>query len=109
MHAPLISKIFKFKNGDFVTPSKLFDSLIKPILTYNSEVWGTASLPSYPQNNKCSDFSNLNDLIEGVHLKFLKHCIGMNEYTSNWAVLTETGKTPLKIFIFGHKLNIGGT
>ena len=98
----LISKIFKFKNCDFVTSSKLFDSLIKPILTYNSEVWGTALLPSNPQNNKCIDFSNLNDLIEGVHLKFLKHCIGTNEYTSNWAVLTETGKTPLKIFIFGH-------
>ena len=72
---------FKFQISDFVTSSKLFDSLIKPILTYNSEVWGTALLPFNPQNNKCIDFSNLNDLIEGVHLKFLKHCIGTNEYT----------------------------
>ena len=40
----LISKIFKFKSCDFGLSCKLFDSLIKPILTYNSEVWGVSSL-----------------------------------------------------------------
>ena len=48
------------------------------------------------------DFTKLNNLIENIHLKFLKHCCGTDESSSNWGILSETGRQPLMIFVFQH-------
>ena len=42
----------------------------------------------------------MSNTIEGVHFKFLKHNLGLNEYVSNWGVLSESGRKPIRIFIF---------
>ena len=42
----------------------------------------------------------MSNTIEGVHFKFLKHNLGGNEYVSNRVVLSESGRRPIKMFIF---------
>ena len=50
-------------NRDIVTTLSLYDSLIKPILTYASDFWGSLKLPN-------------NNPIEVLHMKVLKTDIG---------------------------------
>ena len=72
----------------------LFDTLVVPILTYGSEVWG---------------FENI-ELIERVHLKFLKLVSGLRNSTPSFMVYGELGRQPIYIKIykrmitFWHKL-----
>ena len=63
---------------------KLFDSLIIPIITYCSEIWGI--------------FSNFKDSepFEKLHLKFIKEILGVHCKTSNDACRAELGRIPLK-------------
>ena len=63
---------------------KLFDTLISPILTYCSEIWGV--------------FSNLKDSepFEKLHLKFMKEILGVHCKASNDACRAELGRLPLK-------------
>jgi hypothetical protein len=71
---------------------KIFDSIISPILLYNSEVWGT-----YVKN----DFNNWDKLpIEKVHLKFCKIYLAVSRKASNIAPRAELGKLPLIINVF---------
>lgn len=60
---------------------KLFDSMILPILTYGSEIWG---------------FHDSKD-IERVHLKFLKQLLGVHSQTCNNAIYGELGRVPLSV------------
>ena len=62
---------------------ELFDTLIMPILTYGCEVWG---------------FENLN-IIEKLHLKYLKYILGVQMSTTTCMVLGETGRFPVNITI----------
>ena len=63
---------------------KLFDTLIIPIITYCSEIWGI--------------FSNFKDSepFEKLHLKFIKEILGVHCKTSNDACRAELGRIPLK-------------
>ena len=71
---------------------KIFNSMISPILLYNSEIWG-----AYLKN----DFSNWDKLpIEKVHLRFCKMYLGVGKKASNSASRGELGKFPLLINIF---------
>ena len=58
----------------------MFDKLILPILKYGSEVWG------------------LNDgtKLEGIHIHFCKHILGVRGQTQNNFVYGELGRTSLK-------------
>ena len=67
-----------------ITPLNLYDSLIKPILTYASDFWGCLKLP---QSNP----------IEILHMKVLKQILGVQKQTANLGVLLELGRTPLDI------------
>jgi hypothetical protein len=58
---------------------QLFDAMVKPILLYGSEVWG---------------FKNI-DIIEKVHLKFLKIILSLNKSTTTSMVYGELGRYPL--------------
>ena len=90
------------KNLDFhklspKTATKIFDSIISPILLYNSEIWG-----AYEKNdlNKWD-----NSETEKFHLRFCKLYLGVNRRASNVACRSELGKYPLLITIKKNILN----
>ena len=62
---------------------ELFNKLVKPILLYGSEVWGYGNI----------------EIIERVHLKFLKHILKAKTSTPNSIIYGETGEMPLSIDI----------
>ena len=62
---------------------QLFDTLIKPILTYGCAVWGTG---------------NYTD-IETYHNKFLKRTLRVKSSTNTCLLYMETGRFPLSVFI----------
>ena len=62
---------------------ELFDSLVLPILTYGCEVWG---------------FENIN-LIEKLHLKYLKYSLSLKMSTPTCMALGETGRFPVSMHI----------
>ena len=64
------------------TSSHLFDSLIKPILLYNSDFWGCHKMPE-------------NNPIENVHMRFCKQLLGVQRQTTNVGVLLEMGRIPI--------------
>ena len=61
----------------------LFDKVIGPILLYTCEVWG---------------YENI-DIIEKVHLKFLKFILNLKSSTPNCMVYGLTGRYPLLITV----------
>ena len=73
---------------------ELFNSLVRPILTYGCEVWGYACL----------------DIVESLQLEFLKYILHVKKSTPNCFVYGETGQYPLYIHVysriikFWHKL-----
>ena len=69
--------------------SQIFDTMIFPILSYNSEVWAMYT----KQNFKTRDSSP----IAKIHLKFCKHYLEVNNMASNVACRAELGKLPLII------------
>ena len=71
-------------NQDVSMTLILIDSLIKPILLYPSNFWGSLKLP---QNNP----------IENLHMMMLKQLLGVQKQTSNTGTLLELGRTPLKL------------
>jgi hypothetical protein len=71
---------------------KIFDSIISPILLYNSEVWG-----AYLKN----DFNKWDKLpTEKIHLRFCKIYLGVGKKATNIASRGELGKFPLLINIY---------
>ena len=62
---------------------QLFDTLIKPILTYGCPVWGTG---------------NYTD-IETYHNKFLKRTLRVKSSTNTCLLYMESGRFPLSVFI----------
>lgn len=68
---------------------KLFDSLVVPILTYSSEIWGF--------ENKA--------IIEKVHLQFCKRILGLRSSTPNFMIYGELGRYPLELGIKQKMLN----
>ena len=71
--------------------SKIFDTMISPILTYNSEVWG-----AYTKSDlKSWD----NTQIEKSHLQFCKRYLEVSNKASNVACRAENGRFPLIIAI----------
>jgi hypothetical protein len=77
---------------------ELFDKMVLPIALYNSEVWGTNLLPSNKNNNDFYDIKFLSRHIgEKLHIKYLKLILGINQKSTNWGVLGETGRFPIVI------------
>ena len=81
--------IFKIKktlglNNPCKLLENMFDSLVVPILTNCSEIWGITL--------------NFKDtvLLEKLHVKFLKEILGVHCKTSNDACRAEHGRLPLK-------------
>ena len=76
---------------------KIFDTLISPILTYNSEIWGVYTKPEF----KAWDSSQ----IEKTHLQFCKRYLEVSNKASNIACRAELGRFPLNIAISQRILN----
>ena len=66
------------------TTIHLFDSLVKPILTYTSDFWCCLKLPK-------------NNPIENIHISFYKDLLGIQRQTPNLGVLLELSRIPLNI------------
>ena len=68
----------------------LFDTLVKPILTYNSEI-------SFMEIDALNFIDKT--AIEKVHLGFCKSTLGVTKSSINLAVRAELGRLPLESFI----------
>ena len=73
-----------FKKNPLIT-IKLFDAMVRPILLYASEFWGSLKLPK-------------NNPIETLHISFCKQLLGVHRQTTNNGVLLELGQVPLSIY-----------
>ena len=62
---------------------ELFDKMIKPILLYGAEVWG---------------FGNC-DVIERIHLKYLKYILKLKKSTPSYMIYGELGILPITLEI----------
>ena len=71
------------------TASQIFDTMVFPILSYSSEVWGMYT----KQDFKKWDSSP----IEKIHLKFCKRYLEVNNKASNIACRAELDRLPLLI------------
>jgi hypothetical protein len=68
----------QFGYFDYLECFKAFDSMVKPILLYRSEIWGF----------------KYSDIIERVQVKYCKHFLGINKTTNNDVALDECGSFP---------------
>ena len=76
---------------------KLFDSLIRPILTYGCQAWG-------PDLCNCKNLSQIN--LERIDKepretlqRLYKYILGINKYSPNISARSELGRYPIIIFI----------
>ena len=89
-----ISSILKSQNIiDPIVSLKLFDSMVKPILLYGSQVWAQELLPY-----ESKDINKLDRLpFEQIQNKQCKYILGVRKHTSNVAARAELGRFPLYI------------
>ena len=87
---------------------KLFDTLIRPVLNYNSEIWYMDDyLPTYrailraEKNNKFCDILSFDNKTsyEKIHTKFCKIILGLKKTACNFSAILELGRLPLSSFI----------
>ena len=71
------------------TASKIFDTRIFPILSYNSEVWEMYTKQDFKKWD--------NSAIEKIHLKFCKRYLEVNNKASNSACRAELRRLPLVV------------
>ena len=76
---------------------KLVDSMIKPIMTYGSEVWVQQFIKQY---SNFKDTQKIDLLVfEKLHNKICKQILGVNKYSSNLASRLELGRSPVSFSI----------
>ena len=68
---------------------RLFDSMVKPILCYGSEVWGT-------------EYSSI---IESVHFEFCRYFLGVNSSVNNAVAAGECGRLPMCVSYYTNSVN----
>ena len=78
---------------------KLFNTMISPILTYNSGILGVYTKPEF----KAWDIYS--SQIEKTHLQFCKRYLEVSNKASNIACRAELGRFPLNIAISQRILN----
>ena len=83
---------------------KIFNSVIIPILTYSSELWG-----AYFKRNGFTSLNNLfkneSQLIEKLHNRFCKTILKVKKTTSVFACRAELGQYPIIINILNKMLS----
>lgn len=92
----LLSTLKSADVSNAVINLKLFDSMIKPILLYGSQVWGQQLLPYF---SKC-DFGRIDRLpFEQIQNKLCKYTLSVGKNSSNIATRAELGRYPLVLNI----------
>ena len=66
---------------------KIFDTMIFPILTYNSEIWGVYAKPDFKAQDGTQIFKK-------THLQFCKRYLEVNNKASNIPCRAELGRFP---------------
>ena len=80
---------------------KLFHTLVKPILFYNCEVWGSFLKPrSHALDYFISNMFDDKYYHEALLNKSCKHMLGVHSRSSNDAVRGELGMYPLNVHIY---------
>ena len=72
-------------NKNVLTTLSLINSIIKPILLFNSDVWGCMKLPK-------------TNPIENLHMIMCKELLVVNKQTTNIGVFLKLGRVPLQLF-----------
>ena len=85
----------------FKSLTRLYDSLIKPILTYGCVVWLPYSsiFKALTEVSENSLKKLSQDPMEKAHLQFIKYSLGVHKKASNVGSWGETGRYPLGITI----------
>ena len=76
----------------------LFDHTIKPIVLYGCEIWGMFNTTSAKCRRPTDDYLMsiyFGDYADKIHLKVLKHILGVHKRSNNVAVLSEMGRFPI--------------
>lgn len=88
--------------------NNLFDTLVRPILTYNSEITYLDSYITYFKAKKRALVSGKNvdpfnfidkTPIENLHLGYCKFTLGTNKSASNFGTRNELGRLPIECHI----------
>ena len=96
-----LTRSFNTDCPDFNTCIHLFDHLVKPILTYNAEIWGPSLL-----KGKSINFEKLLAYdIEKCHIKFLRFAVGINKRAPIVGIYGETGRFPIIFEILRKSIN----
>jgi exonuclease III len=74
--------------------TRLFDTLVKPIIYYGCEVWCPYSLPKGDHLTESGHSFNM----ENLHKNFLRQCLGIRQSVPDIVVMNELQREPL---IFG--------
>ncbi len=86
----------------------LFDSLVRPILTYNCEIWNmdvykpfyNASCRAKKNNSQVDELTFIDKRpADKIHNKFCKFILGVKKRSSNIASRSELGRFPVDCFI----------
>ena len=96
-------------NTNITLANKLFDAMVKPIIIYNSEVWGNEipkTLQKYIQGQEITKYDDkyikyINECpYEKLHLKFCKMVLRVQKQTSNIGTRAEIGRFPIILDIY---------
>ena len=85
----------------------IFDSLIKPIALYNSEIW--SGYKTCCQNKSLDEMFDMsfksNGEFEIIFTRFSKYVLGVHSKATNFAVYIELGQFPMLISIIARCIN----
>ena len=91
-----IRQLLMSEKSNISTHLKLFETCVKPILVYCSEIWSLNIVKS----NVDIESKYLSMLPVKVQFKFAKALLGVNKQVVNLAVLGELGMYPISIHAF---------
>ena len=74
----------------------LFNSLVKPILFYGSEIWGPALLAK----GACLTDTSLSGDSEVIHKGFLRQCMSLRKSVVEYVLMSELHREPLFLSLF---------
>lgn len=101
--------LMKMINSNNLNPHvaiRLFNCYIKPIITYNCEVWGSCFFKCLLEKEETRFMKSFDKYsFENIMTKFCKWILGVNKYTSNCGSRAELGVYPIMFHIFKHTIN----
>ena len=93
-----LTKLITTGEPSINTSLHLYDHLVKPIVLYGSEIWGTFKTNiAACKKSSCFAFEEIyrNNIADKSQIKYLKYILGVNKHSSNLAVMSETGRFPM--------------